>query len=160
MTVIRGSRVPPPLWMFIFAAAMWVLNRYYPIVTVIPQTWRECGRFVAGAAAITPTVAFYQFFRAHTTFNPLKPESATALVTSGVFAWTRNPMYLGLLMLLLGWAVKLGTLSPLIGPLLFRLLIQYLQIRPEEHALRLRFGTDYDRYCQRVNRWWGRKRRS
>jgi protein-S-isoprenylcysteine O-methyltransferase Ste14 len=44
--------------------------------------------------------------------------------------------------------------------LLFLLLIQYLQIRPEEHALSLRFGTDYDRYCQRVNRWWGRKRRS
>jgi protein-S-isoprenylcysteine O-methyltransferase Ste14 len=158
--VIRSSRVPPPLWMFIFAASMWALNRYYPGLTVIPQTWRECARFVLIASAITPAVAFYQFHRAHTTFNPLRPETASALVTSGVFAWTRNPMYLGLFLLLLGWAVKLGTLSPFAGPLLFLPLIQYVQIRPEEQALRLRFGSDYDRYCRRVNRWWGRIRRS
>ena len=158
--VVRSSRVPPPLWMFIFATAMWALNRYHPVLPVIPAAWRECARFVLMAAAITPSAAFYQFHRAHTTFNPLKPETARALVTSGVFAWTRNPMYLGLFLLLLGWAIKLGTLSPFAGPLLFLALIQHVQIRPEEQALRLRFGSDYERYCQRVNRWWGRSRRT
>ena len=81
--------------MLIFAVSMWALNRYYPLLAVIPETWRGCGRFVALVAAITPAAAFYQFHRAHTTFNPLSPETASALVTSGVFAWTRNPMYLG-----------------------------------------------------------------
>lgn len=110
------------------------------------------------AAAVTPSAAFYQFHRAHTTFNPFRPEAATVLVTAGVFAWTRNPMYLGLFLLLLGWAVELGTLSAFAGPLLFVPLIQYVQIRAEERALHLQFGSDYDRYCQRVNRWWGRNR--
>ena len=63
-------------------------------------------------------------------------------------------MYLGLSILLLGWAIKLGTLSPL----LFVPLIQRIQIRPEEHALRIQFGKDYDQYCHRVNRWLGRNR--
>ena len=100
---IRSSRIPPPLWMFTFAVSMWALNRYYPVLAVIPEAWRGY---------------------AHTTFNPFRPEAAAALVTFGVFGLTRNPM----------------------------------QIRPEERALRLRFGTDYDRYCQGVNRWWGRNR--
>ena len=157
---LSSSRVPPPLWMLIFAVSMWALNRYYPLLAVIPETWRGCGRFVALVAALTPAAAFYQFHRAHTTFNPLSPETASALVTSGVFAWTRNPMYLGLSLLLLGWAIKLGTLSPFAGPLLFLPLIQYVQIRPEEQALQRRFGGDYERYCQGVNRWWGRNRRA
>lgn len=156
---IRGSRVPPPLWMFIFAMSMWALNHYYPVAAVIPEAWRGYGRFVAMVAAITPAAAFYQFHRAHTTFNPLTPEGATALVTSGVFALTRNPMYLGLFLLLVGWAIKLGTLTPFAGALLFPPLMQYVQIRPEERALRLRFGSDYERYCQGVSRWWGRNRR-
>ena len=107
-------------------------------------------------APMAPTAAFIQFRRAQTTVNPYKPETATKLVTSGVFAWSRNPMYLGLLILLLGWAVKLGTLSPFLGPLLFIPLIRYAQIRPEEYAMRMRFVKDYDDYCQRVNRWLGR----
>ena len=69
-------------------------------------------------APIAPIAAIIQFRRAHTTVNPHKLETTTALVTSGVYAWTRNPMYLGLSILLLGWAVTLGTLTPFAGPLL------------------------------------------
>jgi protein-S-isoprenylcysteine O-methyltransferase Ste14 len=108
-------------------------------------------------APIAPIAAFIQFQRAQTTVNPHNLETATALVTSGVYGWTRNPMYLGLATLLLGSAIRLGTMSPMAGPLLFTLLIQRVQIRPEEHALRKQFGKDYDRYCQRVNRWLGAK---
>lgn len=106
-------------------------------------------------APIAPIAASIQFRRVHTTVNPHKPETTTTLVTSGVYAWTRNPMYLGLSLLLLGWAIKLGTLSSLVGPPVFMLLIQHAQIRPEEHALRMQFGKDYDRYYNRVNRWLG-----
>ena len=107
-------------------------------------------------APVAPTAALIQFRRAHTTVNPHKPEMATTLVTSGVYAWTRNPMYLGLSILLLGWAVKLGTFSPVLTALLFIPLIQHVQIRPEERALRVQFGKDYDQYCDRVHRWLGR----
>lgn len=109
-------------------------------------------------APIAPVAAFIQFRRAHTTVDPHKPETTTTLVTSGVYAWTRNPMYLGLSILLLGWAIKLGALTPLVGALVFVPLIQHVQVRPEEHALRMQFGKDYDQYCYRVNRWLGRKR--
>jgi protein-S-isoprenylcysteine O-methyltransferase Ste14 len=143
--------------MLIFAAAMWALNRYYPVLTVVAEPWSRLGWCVMALAPIAPIAAFIQFRRAHTTVNPHTPEAATTLVTTGVYAWTRNPMYLGLTLLLLGWAIRLGTLSPLVGPLLFVPLIQHIQIRPEEHALRAQFGKDYDRYCQRVNRWLGAK---
>jgi protein-S-isoprenylcysteine O-methyltransferase Ste14 len=109
------------------------------------------------SAAIAPMLAFLQFRQAHTTINPHRPENATTLVTSGVYAWTRNPMYLGLSVLLLGWAIRLGTLTPLVLAPLFIPLIRHVQVRPEEQALRVRFGQDYARYCERVNRWLGRR---
>ena len=143
--------------MLIFAVGMWVLNHYYPVLTIISEPWSRLGWCVMAIAPIAPIAALIQFRRADTTVNPHKPETTTTLVTSGVYAWTRNPMYLGLAMLLLGWAIKLGTLSPLVAALLFIPLIQRIQIRPEEHALRIQFGSDYERYCHRVNRWLGTK---
>jgi len=108
------------------------------------------------AATVAPIRAFVQFKRAETTINPRTPEATTTLVTTGVYARTRNPMYLGLSTLLLGWAITLGALTSFLGPLLFIPLIARVQIRPEEFALRMRFGKDYDEYCRRVNRWIGR----
>ena len=146
--------------MLIFAIAIWLLNRYFPLVAIVPTEWRWLGWCVIAIAPIAPILANIQFRRAQTTANPFKPDAATALVTSGVFSWTRNPMYLGLFILLLGWAIKLGSLSAFIAALLFVPLIYIVQIRAEEYALRARFGTDYDRYCQHVNRWVGRRRES
>ena len=155
---MRSSPIPPPLWMLLFVGAMWVLARQYPLATVIPAPWDRLGWLVMACAPIPVVAALTQFRRAQTTVNPHKPQEATALVTTGVYAWTRNPMYLGLTVLLLGLAIKFGALSPFLGPLLFVPLLQRFQIRPEEHALRLHFGESYDRYCQRVNRWLGAKR--
>jgi len=146
--------------MLLFATAMWALNHYAPVLMVIPEPWRRLGWGVMAIAPLAPIAAFIQFRRAHTTVNPHKPEATTELVTSGVYAWTRNPMYLGLAILLLGWAIRLGTLSPLAGPLLFIPLIQQLQIVPEETAMRLKFGRVYQEYYSGVNRWLGRSRRA
>ena len=139
---------------------MWALNHYRPVLTMIPKPWNRLGWFVIAIAPVAPIAALIQFRRAYTTVNPHRPETTTTLVTSGVYAWTRNPMYLGLWVLLLGWAIKLGSLSPFAGPLLFPPLIQRVQIRPEEHALRMRFGEDFAQYCHRVNRWLGRTPRA
>lgn len=157
-SIMKSSRIPPPAWMLIFALAIWILSRYIPLAAIIPGEWRWLGWCVMALAPITPIAANVQFRRAQTTANPLKPETATALVTSGVFSWTRNPMYLGLSMLLLGWAIVFGALSSLIAALLFVPFIYMVQIRAEEYALRTRFGADYERYCNRVNRWLGRRR--
>lgn len=145
--------------MVIFGAAMWVLHRTLPVLSVIPAPWTQLGWLVMAIAPIAPIAAFIQFSRAHTTVNPHKPDAATTLVTSGVYSFTRNPMYLGLSIVLLGWAIKLGTLSSLLGPILFVPLIQFVQIGPEEDALRRRFPNEYEAYRQSANRWFGRSRR-
>lgn len=154
---MRASPVPPPIWTLIFAMAMWGLDRYYPLLSVIPAPWNELGWYVMAIGPVAPIAAFVQFRKAGTTVNPHRPETARALVSSGVYRWTRNPMYLGLLLVLVGWAVALGRLSEMAGPPLFIVLLERVQIRPEELALRRRFGEDYDRFCHQVNRWIGRR---
>ncbi len=93
------------------------------------------------------------FKRAKTTANPMRPEQSSALVVDGVYRYTRNPMYLGLLLVLLGFAVYLAALYSLSGPLLFVLYLSYFQIKPEEMMLQQKFGEAYTQYCQRVRRW-------
>ena len=78
---------------------------------------------------------------------------APCVVTRGVYRWTRNPMYLGMLVVLAGWAVWLGSAAALLGLPLSVLLLNRLQIGPEERILRERFGQDYIDYQARVRRW-------
>ena len=81
------------------------------------------------------------------------PERASALVERGIYRHTRNPMYLGLLCLLLGWTLALGQWAALLGPLVFVVYITRFQIVPEERVLLAHFGAAYDDYRQRVRRW-------
>lgn len=137
---------------------MWAANRYAPVLHVIPVPWSRIGYVVMALAPITPIAAVVRFRRARTTVDPHRPEEASVLVTSGVYGWTRNPMYLGLAILLVGWAIALGALTAFAGPALLVPLLERVQIRAEEHALRMRFGEPYERYCRRVHRWIGRSR--
>jgi len=102
--------------------------------------------------------AIRRFSRAHTTVNPLDPTKASRLVTGGVFQISRNPMYLGMLLLLVGWAIGLGSASPWLILPIFVGVITFFQIIPEEQALQSLFGTEYLPYRQRVARWIGRPR--
>lgn len=155
---MRTSCIPPPLWTLIVATAMWALDHYVPVTLLFPIPWGRIGYGIIALSPIAPLAAVVQFRRARTTVNPHHPEAANTLVTHGVYAVTRNPMYLGLAVALLGWALVLGTLTPLAGPGLFVLIIERVQIRPEEHALYRRFGEPYAQYCLQVHRWLGRRR--
>ncbi|MEL7488854.1 MAG: isoprenylcysteine carboxylmethyltransferase family protein, partial [Pseudomonadota bacterium] len=93
------------------------------------------------------------FFRRKTTVNPLAPGKASALVVDGFYRFTRNPMYLGMLILLSGWAVHLGSFINVFIAALFVVALTHLQIKPEERALSKRFGEDYEAYRKRVRRW-------
>jgi len=106
---------------------------------------------VAGVAVAA--LAIRQFGRVATTVNPLQPDPATTLVDSGIFAITRNPMYLGLLLVLSGWAVWLQSVTAVVVLAGFVLCINTLQIKPEEQALQKIFGAAYAEYCSRVRRW-------
>jgi len=93
------------------------------------------------------------FVRRHTTVNPLCPQRSSALVTTGVYRFTRNPMYLGMAGLLCAWAVWQAALLPWVAPVLFVAYITRFQIRPEERVLTGLFGAAYTGYTQRVRRW-------
>ena len=83
----------------------------------------------------------------------MTPEAASALVRSGIYRTTRNPMYVGLLLILVAWAVLLSSVWTLLGPLVFVLYITRFQIIPEESALSALFGADYAAYQSSVRRW-------
>jgi len=133
----------------------YVLLAGEPAPTHGPLAWFGVFSLVIGACIYLAT-AWEFAVRGLGTPAPIAPTKF--LVASGLHRHVRNPMYLGLSVLLLGWAINLGTLTPLVLAPLFIPLIRYVQIRPEEHALRARFGEDYARYCRRVNRWLGRRR--
>lgn len=146
-------RIPPPVVAVLVAVAMWGVAGYGP-QWPMPPFWRNVIAAVFALAGVAVDLVALATFRAsRTTFNPLKPGRASALVTHGLYRITRNPMYLGSLLLLLGWAVYLSALLPFAGLVVFVAYITRFQIRPEERALAALFGEEYADYTARVRRW-------
>jgi protein-S-isoprenylcysteine O-methyltransferase Ste14 len=146
-------RIPPPIVAILVGVAMWFAARAGPAVDV-PLAWRSCifaALLVAGcAAALAGDIAFK---RARTTINPLKPQDASALVTDGIYRFTRNPMYVGMLLGVMGWVTFLWSPLALLGPVVFVAYITRFQIIPEERVLRAKFDPEYSAYQARVRRW-------
>ena len=144
-------KVPPPLVLVAVAAAMWGLAGLGPRLLLPGTSVIGVGLMLAGLALNLAGVAAVR--HAKTTFNPLRPETATALVSTGLFGLTRNPMYLGMLLVLVGWAVYLAAPVALLGPVAFVLYITRFQIIPEERALAKLFGEGFAEYRAKVRRW-------
>lgn len=96
---------------------------------------------------------FERFITYKTTISPHHPEYTNRLITNGIFAYTRNPMYLALLLALIAFSFFWQADFPYISSVIFIMLTTYLQILPEEEKLREKFGQDYVDYCKRVPRW-------
>lgn len=146
-------KIPPPLVALIIAVTMWIARNVAPTLELSPATRIVAAGVVAvigGYFSIAGTIAFR---RARTTVNPLKPERASSLVTSGVYRITRNPMYVALALLLVAWGFYLSAPALLAGSALFVLYVTRFQIQPEERVLRRMFGNEYTSYTQRVRRW-------
>ncbi len=146
-------KLPPPLVGAAVALLMWVLAWLAP-AWPLPPALRLAAVGLLIAAGLAVDLLGLLAFRAHrTTVNPLRPQRSAALVTSGIYRLTRNPMYVGMGLLLLSWAVWLSSLPALLGPVVFVAYITRWQIRPEERVLHGIFGDEYERYCARVRRW-------
>jgi len=143
--------------MLLAAAAMWALHRWLPLAHWIRGPWKRVAVVPAAIGFVIAVAAFVRFRQVRTTVNPMDPSKATQLVTDSVFNISRNPMYLGLLLLLIGWAVWLDSASPWLIPPLFMIVITRVQIIPEEQALERLFGTQYVAYRRSVARWIGRR---
>jgi len=144
--------------MLLAAVLMWAVDRWAPLAQWLGVPWNRLGALVAAIGVGIAADAFVRFRRAGTTVNPMEPSNASHLVTEGVFRFSRNPMYLGLVLLLVGWAVWLGTVSPWLVPPAFVAILTVAQIIPEERALHARFGEQYVSYQRGVARWIGRCR--
>ena len=146
-------KVPPVAVGLVSAAAMWLASTTMPALALaIPgrSALASVLVMVGLAFAVTGVVAFRN---AKTTVNPTRPEATATVVTSGIYGLSRNPMYVGLLFILAGWAVFLAHLLPLLLVPLFILYMNRFQIGPEERALSARYGSEYATYMQSVRRW-------
>ena len=145
--------IPPPVYALMIGFLMWFLNRNFPMTHFIDAPWNKIGIAIILIAASSDVWSIFLFFKKHTTANPMKPANTTGLVTKGLYKITRNPMYVGLLTILTGYAIWLGSLSPFFVLPLFYFLITEMQIKPEEEALEKKFGQEYLNYKNSVRRW-------
>jgi protein-S-isoprenylcysteine O-methyltransferase Ste14 len=147
------ARIPPPIVAATIALLMWLAAPATARLLAAPSLRLTLGLVIAllgGIIAVAGTVAFG---RARTTVNPLKPEQASALVTGGIYRATRNPMYVGMALVLAGFAAWLWWWPALLGPATFIAYITRFQILPEERALGASFGAEFAAYRRRVRRW-------
>jgi len=146
-------KIPPPAALVVIAGAMWAVSLAGPSAGLHDPIRLVVAGAIALVGASIDLVSAILFRRARTTVNPMKPEKTSVLVTSGAYRYSRNPMYVGLLFVLIAWAVFLGSAWAFAGPLIFVLYINRFQIAPEERVLMATFGTDYSTYKSRVRRW-------
>jgi protein-S-isoprenylcysteine O-methyltransferase Ste14 len=147
------NRIPPPLVAALFGLAMWVLSLVAPGIGLDPALRLALSLLALLLGVLIGLMGIASFQRARTTTNPLRPETATKLVSSGIYRFTRNPMYLGVACLLVSLAVWLAFPWSLLGVLGFVLYMNHFQIAPEERALAALFGEEFERYRGRVRRW-------
>lgn len=146
-------KIPPPLVAAAIASAMWPLSSLLPKVTV-PENARLALAITVALIGIAFALAgAISFRRAKTTVNPLHPGQATALVTGGVYRVSRNPMYVGMLLCLLAWAIYLASPLSLAGPVAFIAFMNRFQVGPEERILTEKFGGTFERYKASTRRW-------
>ena len=146
-------KIPPVAQFLAVGAAMWLIAKYMPALSAeIPGRKALVVLFfcVSGFVAVPAIAAFRS---AGTTVDPRYPEKASRLVIRGVYRYSRNPMYLGLLLLLIAWGVYLSNLLGFACLPLFVLGMNRLQIRPEERAMEAQFGDEYRAYRESVRRW-------
>ena len=142
--------------MLLAALIMWTLHRFLPLSVLVGAPWNYLALVPIVISRMLSVAAGRRFREARTTFDPVRPELTTHLVTDGVYRFSRNPMYLGLVLMLIAWALWLGTASPWVVPPLFAIWMTISQIAPEERALETVFGETYVVYRRSVSRWIGR----
>ena len=146
-------KVPPGALVVIVAVLMWVASSAAPTLNFFLPAKSLSAVSLALTGAVICLAGVVSFRRAKTTVNPMKPNSTSSLVVSGIYRYTRNPMYLGFVLILLGWAAYLSNLAALAFVAAFVVYINRFQIRPEERVLASLFPHEYPVYAAKVRRW-------
>lgn len=150
---ILELKIPPVALFIAFLLVMWAASAVLSTISfALPGASAIACLFAFVGASIA--VAGVQAFRRHdTTVNPMQPEKTAAIVTVGAYRFTRNPMYLGLALMLGGWAIFLTNLVALLLVPVFVTYMTQFQIKPEERALLEKFGSSFSNYMLEVRRW-------
>ncbi|MAM15233.1 MAG: hypothetical protein CMF90_06195 [Candidatus Marinimicrobia bacterium] len=145
------KRIPPPLIAMLCVLIIFLSKSIFP--SFVFSYKLQLGIFVITIGFLLLIISIKSFIDNKTTINPLNLKKSTYLVTSGVFRFSRNPMYLGMLLFLLGTAIILNIIGGLIISILFIFYMNFFQIIPEEKALQNLFGKNYRNYRKTVRRW-------
>ena len=145
------NKIPPLIIVVFFLVLIFFLKNLLEVFTFSYQVYISF--FFLCLAASFCLTSIIEFRKHKTTLNPLMPEESTALVTTGIFKFSRNPMYLSLLNLLIAFSIYLGSFLGLIIIPLFVVYINLFQIKPEEKAMLKLYGKEFENYCLNVRRW-------
>ena len=145
------TKIPPPILALVMIGLNYLSSFFIESTTFNYQRSLSVLVLILGLACAIPS--FKLFARYKTTISPLKPSDTTVLVTEGMYRYSRNPMYLGLLLLTISSTIWFGTWFGIIINILFIFLINFLQIIPEEEALLEIFNEEYEEYKKNVRRW-------
>jgi protein-S-isoprenylcysteine O-methyltransferase Ste14 len=141
----------PPTYLFVSMATMVLLHFLIPVFKIARYPWNFLGIIPLVTGVFLNLRADAAFKKEQTTVKPF--ESSTALVTTGVFRISRHPMYLGMVLILLGIAILMGSLTPLFVITIFGTLIELVFVRTEERMLEEQFGPTWVAYKKKVRKW-------
>lgn len=147
-------KIPPVVLVVLFSLAMWLVALWLPPLA-LPAVWGQVLAIVlAGAGMAVALAGVLAFRRANTTVDPRVPQQTSSLVIRGIYRYSRNPMYLGFLLLLTALACYLMSAAAMALLPLFVLYMNRWQIAPEERYLLEKFGVEYQAYTKQVRRWF------
>ncbi len=146
-------KLPPVLLTAVTGLLMWLTANALPNLDRVHAWQTQLALLLACGGLIFAVYAVLACRRAGTSLDPLKPDESSTLITNSVFRVTRNPMYFGMLLVLLGWSIELGNVMATAWLFIYVLYMNQFQILPEERALEARFGDEYRDYHKRVRRW-------
>ncbi len=155
MHLINGleNRIPPPVVVIFSGFTGWLIDEFFESKIPGARHFEIVSVVFLVVGFLFGLLGIISFKLANTTINPLKPEATSALVKSGIYKISRNPMYVGLAFLLTAWCLYLGSLLSLVSVILFVSYIYRFQIIPEERAMESLFGDDFIDYKSKVRRW-------
>lgn len=146
-------KIPPLVVLFVFGVFMWIISIVLPSFRLLPIISITLAVFIALIGIVFAVAGVWSFKKVETTVNPMTPNKSSSLVDFGIYKVTRNPMYVGFVLFLVSWGVYLSNIFSLIMPIIFILYLNKFQIIPEENALFVKFGEDFERYKVNVRRW-------
>ena len=146
-----NNKIPPPIVTLFFGLCIYLSRPYFPEFSNLVLNALSIISFVVGIFVFAAAVS--SFKKQKTTVNPISIEKASSLVISGIFKYSRNPMYLGMSFVLLGLTFKFNVIGGLLFTGIFMSFITIFQIKPEEVAMEKLFGQEWKDYTKNVRRW-------